>query len=624
MTNTPFRAGNIANHLESWIEITENPWIHNIIQHGLELEFINYPTPNISKKLNLSAEETLIIDTEINKLLDKKVIAHSIHEQNECISTLFTRPKKDGRKRMILNLKNLNENIQYEHFKMESIQSVIDLMEENCFMASVDLKDAYFSVPIHETHRKYLKFSHRDILYEFKAMPQGYGPAMRVFTKLLKAPFSVLRQLGFLSVIYVDDSFLQGESFYICLENVRKTIELLQKLGFTINFEKSILIPKQEITFLGLVFNSVTMTITLTEEKKEKIFNLCLKTINNVIIPIRSLASLIGNFTAAFPAIPFGKFYYRNLERLKTTALKKAKGNFDAKVKLTSICINELEWWLDNVYTSSRFIKIPDIDMTIFTDASDLGWGITNGSSSSGGRWSIEEKDKHINIRELKAVEIGIISYTKNTCPKHIRIMSDNTTAIAYINNMGGICSLECDELAKSVWLYCKSIGTYLSAAFIPGKENIIADKKSRSFNDAIEWQLNPEIFDHITSISFLPDIDLFASRINHQLPRYVSWHPDPNAIAIDAFSFKWNSGKYYIFPPFSIIGRVVNKIRREGTQCILIVPDWPSQFWYPLVRKVGTIVTKIFPRETNMMLPQEPNARHSLWKKLTLLVIRT
>ena len=94
MTNTPFRAGNIANHLESWIEITENPWIHNIIQHGLELEFINYPTPNISKKLNLSAE-----DTEINKLLDKKVIAHSIHEQNECISTLFTRPKKRREKK---------------------------------------------------------------------------------------------------------------------------------------------------------------------------------------------------------------------------------------------------------------------------------------------------------------------------------------------------------------------------------------------------------------------------------------------------------------------------------------------------------------------------------------------
>ena len=71
---------------------------------------------------------------------------------------------------------------------------------------------------------------------------------MRVFTKLLKSPFSVLRQLGLLSVIYVDDLYLQGKTYFIRLENVRKTIDILQNLGFTINFEKSVLIPQQEIT----------------------------------------------------------------------------------------------------------------------------------------------------------------------------------------------------------------------------------------------------------------------------------------------------------------------------------------------------------------------------------------
>ena len=133
--------------------------------------------------------------------------------------------------------------------------------------------------------------------------------------------------------------------------------------------------------------------------------------------------------------------------------------------------------------------------------------------------------------------------------------MSDNTTAIAYINKMGGICSLECDEIAKSIWLYCKGIGAHLSVAFIPGKENNIADKKSREFNEATEWQLNPKIFKHITKTYFLPNVDLFASRLNHQLPRYASWHPDPNAFAVNAFSISWTSEKFYIFPPFSIIG---------------------------------------------------------------------
>ena len=130
-----------------------------------------------------------------------------------------------------------------------------------------------------------------------------------------------------------------------------------------------------------------------------------------------------------------------------------------------------------------------------------------------------------------------------------------------------------------AIWLYCKSIGAHLSAAFIPGKENNIADKKSREFNEATEWQLNLKIFKHITKTYFLPNIDLF-SQVNQQLPRYVSWHPDPNAFVVHAFSIRWTSEKYYIFPPFSIIGRVMKKIRTEGTQCMLIVTDCPSQVW--------------------------------------------
>ena len=66
-----------------------------------------------------------------------------------------------------------------------------------------------------------------------------------------------------------------------------------------------------------------------------------------------------------------------------------------------------------------------------------------------------------------------------------------------------------------------------------------------------------------------------------------MSWHPDPNAFAVDAFSISWTSEKFYIFPPFSIIGRVMKKIRMEGTQCMLIVPDWPSQVWYNIHKEI-------------------------------------
>ncbi len=70
--------------------------------------------------------------------------------------------------------------------------------------------------------------------------------------------------------------------------------------------------------------------------------------------------------------------------------------------------------------------------------------------------------------------------------------MTDNTTAIAYINNMGGNKSQECNSIAKKIWQWCTENDLHVLAAHIPGISNITADEKSRKFNDATEWQLNP------------------------------------------------------------------------------------------------------------------------------------
>ena len=84
---------------------------------------------------------------------------------------------------------------------------------------------------------------------------------------------------GFTSEVFVGDSYLQGNTYKACLHNIKNTIELLQNLGFTRHPTKSILTPTQRITFLGFVIDSVQMTLEITEEKKSKIHNLCLETL---------------------------------------------------------------------------------------------------------------------------------------------------------------------------------------------------------------------------------------------------------------------------------------------------------------------------------------------------------
>ena len=104
-------------------------------------------------------------------------------------------------------------------------------------------------------------------------MPNGHGSTMRAFTKLMRPPFSYLKSDGHLPVIYVDDCYLQSDSFTKFAENVIKiVIEILESLGFYIKIDKSEITPKQQITLLGNIVDSFHMAITLTDEKKQKEF----------------------------------------------------------------------------------------------------------------------------------------------------------------------------------------------------------------------------------------------------------------------------------------------------------------------------------------------------------------
>ena len=132
-----------------------------------------------------------------------------------------------------------------------------------------------------------------------------------------------------MSVIFVDGVYLQGDTKQECLQNIEATVSLLESLGFAIHEGKYIMNPTQEIDFLGFVFNSVTMTISMTKGKTEAILLKIRRFLKNKSPAIRELASVIGSAISLFPAIPFGKLHYRALEKDKANALKTFAGNFD-------------------------------------------------------------------------------------------------------------------------------------------------------------------------------------------------------------------------------------------------------------------------------------------------------
>ena len=139
----------------------------------------------------------MIFDAEIAKLVSKEVLQVTTRVPDCFILNTLIRPKKDGAFRMILNLKPLNKFVDYHHFKMDTFRTALKLIRPGCFMASVDLKDAYYATPIAEEDRKLrLMLQWKGKYYQFTCLPNGLPSAPRIFTKILKPVYTRLRSIG--------------------------------------------------------------------------------------------------------------------------------------------------------------------------------------------------------------------------------------------------------------------------------------------------------------------------------------------------------------------------------------------------------------------------------------------
>lgn len=141
---------------------------------------------------------------------------------------------------MILNLKPLNEFVDYHHFKMDTFNTAIKLVKPGCFMASIDLKDAYYSIPVAKEDRKFLMFQRKETLYQFTCLPNGLSSAPRIFTKILKPVFAHLLSLGHICMSHIDDSLLIGYDYKSCENNIVDSVSLFSQLEFVAHPEKSI------------------------------------------------------------------------------------------------------------------------------------------------------------------------------------------------------------------------------------------------------------------------------------------------------------------------------------------------------------------------------------------------
>lgn len=221
---------------------------------------------------------------------------------------------------------------------------------------------------------------------------------------------------------------------------------------------------------------------------------------------IEEFASLIGKLVSLCPATTYGWLYTKVLEREKYLALRASNNCYKANMPISPSAKRDLEWWQQNLSKESAPLHQSDFDTTIFTDASRSGWGAKMGQQKAYGFWGKDEKEHHINYLELLAIKLALRNLADDRRGQRLLLRVDNTTAIAYVNKMGGIQYEKYNELAREIWQWAEARSNFLCASYISSAENSDADSLSRIKNPDTEWSLDLNTFSNITKHLGKPD----------------------------------------------------------------------------------------------------------------------
>ncbi|XP_030584735.1 uncharacterized protein LOC115779969 [Archocentrus centrarchus] len=576
-------ATSLSRRRERWAELTTSSWVLKTVSRGYRLQFAVTP-PRFLGIIHSQArgESARILQEEIHSLLEKRAICIVPPDQSRSgfYSRYFLVPKRGGRGlRPILDLRALNEFLRKYKFRMLTHASLVRLVRQGDWFTSVDLKDAYFHIPIYPPHRRYLRFAFRGICYEYRVLPFGLSLSPRVFVRCTEAAIAPLRQQGIRLATYLDDWLLLARSEQEAATQTCVVVKHLTDLGFIINTEKSVLSPAQHIIFLGLSLDSISFTASLSAERV-KAFRACLALFRlHKLVRFRLCLLLLGLMASAILVVRLGRLHMRDFQRWVASLRLSPVRHGARRVTVTVDCAMALRRWRHpDFLTQGVPMGTVQCGKVVTTDASLSGWGGVHEGRSVRGLWTLQRS--HINCLELLAVFLTLRRFLPFLQGHHVLVRTDNTTTVAYINRQGGLHSRQLHILARRLILWSSKRLLSLRATHIAGSLNLGADLLSRGAPLYGDWALHPAIVEQLWLRYSQASVDLFASEENAQCPRFFSLRDQSAPLGVDALAHVWPPVLLYAFPPLALIPPTLSRVREHRHTMILIAPLWPTMHW--------------------------------------------
>jgi hypothetical protein len=263
--------------------------------------------------------------------------------------------------------------------------------------------------------------------------------------------------------------------------------------------------------------------------------------------------------------------------------------------RLSRTALQDLEVWAHFQY-DSQLNGVPlftsPTSHSIYTDASGgVGWGgvlpqlpaaLWRTSANEAGLWDADLLPLHINFKELRAVHRSLLAWRSDLQGHRVLLFCDNTTVVQLLRKGTSRSPLLMAEL-RQVWRLVIDMQVDLVPVYIPSGDNP-ADFPSRHSQNA-EWTFRAGMRATLSCLSSCDfTLDPFATPATDMAPTYCSLRAGEQCIANDGMCVSWRNQHVFLNPPWHLFHRVLRKIIEDAATCVLIIPHWPSQSWWPLV----------------------------------------
>lgn len=588
--------GRLRFFTKQWKELKVSRWFQKGLSKGFKLPFtsraqLRRQTRRIIN-VNLSKED-LKITKELVKDYQGKGITRPIRkEEVKHLSPVFPVPKTDKGYRLILNARRINTIFKKDTYRMETLRTILQQLKPGLWATKIDLKNAYVHIPIWRPHQGYLAFRIEQDHYCFQGLPFGLSFAPQLFTRVVDQMVVYLLRRGIVLYAYLDDLLLVHKDKDTLREQTKEALELLKRLGWSINEEKTIAEPQRELEHLGFSINFERLVLSIPKRKRLQVKKVTKELIRKAkmdSISCRDVARLTGMLQALTPGYQFAKAHMSALVECKREALAGSK-DYSKPCHLTPEAKQELQFWSQHLPSLQGKPHALEPIYRWTTDASGYGLGATLGTFGNPYQKQFQEfllKDHShlsINFKELWAVYRSLEAFKESMRGHVVLHETDNTTVLSYLRRQrGGIPAL--DHLTRKIMAILEEFDITLIPTHLAGVLNVEADRLSR-WKQKEDQRVNPITLAWIWHQErLLPSMDISASDLNKQCNRFLSYRISPGAVGNDFMRYDWALERQpYSNPPFTMIPKLIKRTFDLKQQLLLLIPKWPRRTWFHLL----------------------------------------